>query len=286
MERYRARETTGFVSCVGLDPNPDLLPHQFKMYSEQFGASAPIQAFLTNIVDATHTRVGTFKPNIAFYQTCPNMLRELIAYIRAVSEKAVAVIVDGKWGDIGSTNQQTADFAFNYLGADAITIHGWPGREAMLPFISRPDKGVFVVCRTSNPGANEFQSRIDQATGLPLFALMAERVAHSWNILGNCGLVVGGTCPIEDIQIVRRIIGPGMPILMPGFGKQGGDVATALQIGLDEFGCGVLPANSRAIIHAATADATYQEAAVRALVEFNAAIALSRAKNKPSESRV
>src|SRR6185312_4035482 len=158
------------------------------------------------------------------------------------------VIYDAKFGDIGNTNDQYAEEAFEWLKADAVTVHYAMGRQAMLPFLERKDKGIFVLCRTSNDGSEEFQDIIvDVGTGpMPLFLYVVHRVQHFWNYNGNCGLVVGATY-LGDLMEVRRKA-PAIPILIPGIGDQGGDLRNALLCGATKQKNGILPTASRSIM--------------------------------------
>jgi orotidine-5'-phosphate decarboxylase len=183
----------------------------------------------------------------------------------------VPVILDVKLADIGNTNEGYAREAFDYYKADAMTVHPYLGKEALQPFLDRKDKGIFVLCRTSNPGAGEFQDRfvnltpaeIDEwglmpGTRLPLYQLVAYRVSREWNTNDNCGLVVGATYP-EELRQVRGIVGD-MPLLIPGIGAQGGDVEATVNAGRDSHGHGMIINSSRSIIFA-SAGPNYTEAA-------------------------
>lgn len=268
MDLWRAREAEGRIACVGLDPDPFKLPENMKRKEPSNGLVQGLLAqFLQDIVDATHDIAGTYKANSAFFLMFPEVLRDLVRYIHARAPH-VPVIVDGKWADIGNTNEQIAGFAYDYLEADAVTVHAWHGHEAMEPFLQRAHKGVFVVCRTSNPGSAEFQRELTCESEY-LFQYVASQVRrYYWNDKNNCGLVVGGTCTSEDITAVRVSAGEDMPLLMPGFGRQGGDLNAALAAGINSTGGGVLPVSARAIIHASSGE-NYARAARDALITFN-----------------
>ena len=201
------------------------------------------------IVRQTRDLVCAYKPNAAFFEALgPDGAWALGRVIEEIRDLApdVPIIYDAKRGDIGSTNQGYAHDAFDRLGADAITVHPYLGQEALRPFLDRAEKGIIVLCRTSNPGGGEFQ---DLAVGgTPLYRVVAEHVAASWNRRDNCAVVVGATYPDELLE-VRRIVGD-MPILIPGIGAQGGDVARTVVAGRDSRGRGMIINSGRAILFA------------------------------------
>src|SRR5262245_38835859 len=211
-ERLRRRwQEARTLLCVGLDGEIERMPEQFRrglVLGETNGQSVDererrIEAALTEyhiaIVEATADLVCAYKPNIAFYeQHGPAGLRALIAIIAYIQKKypEIPVLLDAKRGDIGSTSQAYARALFDIYGADAVTAQPYLGYDALEPFLSRADRGVFVLCRTSNPGARELQDLSVRAAGgeaEPLYVSVARRVAHEWNAQGNCGLVVGAT---------------------------------------------------------------------------------------------
>lgn len=200
-----------------------------------------------SIIDQTFDLVCCYKPNSAFYEGAGvsglESLKKTIDYIHQ-KDPEILVILDSKRGDIGNTNEEYAQSAFDDLGADAITVHPYLGKEALQPFLNRIDKGIFVLVRTSNPGAGEFQDL--EVEGKPLYLVVAEHVKQ-WNSNGNCGVVVGATYP-EELKAVREIVGD-MPILIPGVGAQGGDVAQ-LKAGLNSNKQGIIVSSSRGIIFA------------------------------------
>jgi len=215
--------------------------------------SAAITMFNKAIVGETRDFACAYKPNFAFYMAHGSdglkALYQTIACIRIVAP-TVPVILDGKFGDIGNTNAGYVKLAFEYLGADAVTVSPYLGGEALQPFLDCKDKGIFVLCRTSNPGAGEFQdarSRFD-ACYRSLFQHVAYQVAKSWNKNGNCGLVVGATYP-DELREIRELAGD-MPILIPGVGAQGGDVEKTVKAGKDSRGKGMIINSSRGIIFA------------------------------------
>ena len=172
-------------------------------------------------------------------------MQRLIAHIHD-EHPDIPVILDAKRGDIGSTAQHYASEAFERYGADAVTLNPYLGRDSIQPFLDRADKGVILLCRTSNPGGADFQAL--DCGGRPLYQHVAETVARGWNENGNCALVTGATWP-EELGEVRAIVGD-MPLLVPGIGAQGGDLEAVLQHGLTLAGDGLLISSSRAILYA------------------------------------
>jgi len=217
--------------------------------------------FNHEVVKTTKDLVCAYKPNIAFYEAHGSKglaaLQQTIKDIHALAPD-VPVILDAKRGDIRNTNVGYAQMAFGFLGADAITVHPYLGAEALQPFLARAEKGVIVLCRTSNPGAGEFQDL--SVNGEPLYRFVARRVASEWNKNGNCGLVVGATYP-DELREVREIA-PDMPILIPGIGAQGGDVEKTVSAGKDSRGQGMIVNSSHSIIFASKG-ADFAEAARR-----------------------
>ena len=227
--------------CVGLDPEPSRFPAALREDPDA------IFAFCRAIVDATADLVCCFKPQIAHFaaQRAEDALQRLIAHIHAV-HPGIPVILDAKRGDIGSTAQHYAAEAFDRYRADAVTANPYLGRDAVQPFLDRADKGVIVLCRTSNPGARDLQDL--DVGGKPLYQHVAQLVAREWNGNGNCALVVGATYPAE-LAAVRALVGE-MPILVPGVGAQGGDVAAVIRNGINAHGAGLIISSSRAILYA------------------------------------
>jgi orotidine-5'-phosphate decarboxylase len=224
--------------------------------------------FNRGIVEATAEPACAYKPNAAFYEALGEdgfrALEETIAAIRAAAPGA-AVILDAKRGDIGSTNAGYVAAAFDRLGADAVTVHPYLGGEALAPFLERADKLVFVLARTSNPGAGELQD-LEDRDGVPLYRHVARAVAGGWNAAGNCGLVVGATYP-EELRAIREDVPATMPILVPGVGVQGGDVAAVVAANRAAGSEAFLIAASRSIVYASAGEdfAAAAAAAARAL---------------------
>lgn len=208
-------------------------------------------AFHKAIVDATHDLVCAYKPNSAFYEARGaqgiEQLKATCTYIQKTYPE-VPIILDAKRGDIRSTNEEYARYAFDYINADAITLHPYLGREALQPFLDRKDKGCIILCKTSNPGAGEVQDvRVE---GRPLYQMIAEKVANEWNTQGNCMLVVGASYP-NELSIVRRIAGD-MTFLVPGIGMQGGDIEKTVKAGINSKGAGMIINASRSVIFASS----------------------------------
>jgi orotidine-5'-phosphate decarboxylase len=213
-------EAVDSVVSVGLDPDPDRLP-------SFLGAELPRWAFNRRIIDATHEHAACYKPNVAFYEDSDGWraLAETIAYAHG---KDVPVLLDAKRGDIGNTARRYATMLDDDgLGADAITVNPYMGRDSLEPFLSRTEKGVFVLCRTSNSGGADFQN-LDVGNGKPLYQYVAQRCAD-WNQHDNVGLVVGATAT-EELEAIRDLV--DVPFLVPGVGAQGGDAAAAVEYGL------------------------------------------------------
>jgi len=237
----RRAEAVGSLVCVGLDPEIERIP-------SRFGDEAlPLFAFNRWIIEQTHAYAAAYKPNMAFYEARGTQglteLEQTMEYLRSEHPEIVTVC-DAKRGDIGNTNRGYAVSIFDAMGFDAVTLHPYLGREALAPFLERQDKACIVLCRTSNPGAGEFQDL--QVDGRPLWETVAMRVSGEWNAAGNCMLVVGATYPEEMRRI--RAIAPEMTLLVPGVGAQGGDVAAVVSAGLDARGKGLLISSSRGIV--------------------------------------
>ena len=252
--------------CVGLDPDPARFPAHLQ------GRPHAILEFCTQIVDATADLVCCFKPQIAYFaaRRAEDQLEALIEHIHA-RHPGIPVVLDAKRGDIGSTAEQYAVEAFERFKADAITVNPYMGRDSVDPYLAYPDKGVILLCRTSNPGGSDLQFL--DVGGLRLYEHVARLVAEEWNASGNCGLVVGATFPAE-IARVRALIGD-MPLLVPGIGAQGGDIAATLAAGLSTHGAGLMINSSRAILYAGQ-DENFAAAARQAALDTRDAINAQR----------
>jgi orotidine-5'-phosphate decarboxylase len=232
--------------CVGLDSNPATLPTHLADQPE------PILAFNKTIIDATADLVCAFKPNSAFYEGAGAdgiaQLQKTCQYILKTYPN-VPVILDAKRADIGSTNEGYVQFAFEYLSVDAITLQPYLGREALEPFLARVDKGLIILCHTTNPGAGELQDL--QLGAEKLYQTVARKVRDEWNKNDNCLLVAGAAYP-EELADIRRIVGDNMWFLVPGIGAQGGDVEATVKAGLNSDGDGLIINSSRDIIFASS----------------------------------
>ncbi|WP_109127306.1 orotidine-5'-phosphate decarboxylase [Dyella sp. C11] len=227
--------------CVGLDPEPAKFPAHLKSHKDA------VFEFCRDIVDATADVVCAYKPQIAHFAAlrADEALERLIAHIHE-KHPGVPVILDAKRGDIGSTAQHYVSEAFDRYKADAVTLNPYMGRDSAQPFLERADKGVILLCRTSNPGGADFQAL--DCGGEPLYLRVAETIARQWNANGNCALVTGATWP-EELGKVRAVVGD-MPLLVPGIGAQGGDVEAVLKHGRSSDNTGLMISSSRAILYA------------------------------------
>lgn len=235
-----ASDATRSLVCVGLDPDPALMPVQ------------DVFEFNRAIVDATAGVACAFKPNLAFYEAMGRLgldaLERTIAHVRQVAGHAV-IIGDAKRGDIGPSGRAYARAMFEVWGFDAVTVNAWGGRDTVEPFLEYESRGVFVWCRGSNPGSADFQDLniVGDGEEMPLYLSVA-RSSAEWNAKGNVGLVVGATVP-EQLATVRRLC-PSMPLLIPGVGAQGGELEAAVKAGVDRSGRLALVNSSRGIIYA------------------------------------
>ncbi len=233
--------------CVGLDSDVARLRQDFGE-AKQF-------LFNKTIIEATHDLVCSYKLNTALYESIGHegikALKDTCDYlIKKYPE--IPIIIDAKRADIGNTNNGYVQFVFTYLGADAVTVHPYLGEEAIRPFLQCKDKGIIILCRTSNPGAGEFQDLYLSDGRLQdrklLYQIIAENVVNKWNANKNCLLVVGATYP-DELREVRKIVGD-MTILVPGIGAQGGDLEATLKAGLNSKKQGLMINSSRGIIFA------------------------------------
>jgi orotidine-5'-phosphate decarboxylase len=237
--------------CVGLDPELERFPAQLS------GHASPIFQFNRAIIDATADLVCAYKPQFAHYAAyeAEDQLERTIEYIHQ-HHPGIPVILDAKRGDVGNTASRYAIEAFERYGADAVTVNPYLGTDSLEPFLAYEDRGVIVLCRTSNPGAGDLQD-LDTG-GHKLFEVVAQLAATRWNSRGNCALVVGATYP-KELARVRALTGD-MPFLVPGVGAQGGDVEAVIRNGQTAAGDGLMVSSSRAILYAASDD-TWIEAA-------------------------
>ncbi len=241
--------------CVGLDPDPELMPENTGIFE-----------FNKAIIDSTHDLVCAYKPNIAFYEALGNEGLDALKRTRDYIPDNIPVIVDAKRGDIGNTAKAYAKALFDTLNFDASTVNPYLGFDSIEPFIEYHDKGVFILCRTSNAGAVDFQALYCEVENdhRPLFEIVA-RKAGQWNTHGNIGLVVGATYP-EELRLIRQIQ-PDMPFLIPGIGAQGGDLALTVRYGVDAQGEKAIINSSRQILYASRGK-DFAEAARQAASEL------------------
>jgi uridine monophosphate synthetase len=242
---HQAVTRTDSLLCVGLDPETHRVPERFH------GAADPLLAWNLAIIDGTHTFACAYKPNIAFYEALGRRGFDLLQATLAAVPPETPIILDAKRGDIGSTAEAYAETVYEIWRADAVTVSPYLGGDSLEPFLRRPDKGIFVLCHTSNPGAGELQelrvTAADGQRGRPLYQVVAEQ-ARAWATRGNVGLVVGATYP-EPLRIVRSIA-PELWVLAPGVGAQGGDLEATLAAGLTSAGDGLLISVSRSLAQA------------------------------------
>jgi len=252
--------------CVGLDPELERFPSALAQHA------SPIFQFNRAIIDATADLVCAYKPQFAHYAAyeAEDQLERTIEYIHR-NHPGVPVILDSKRGDVGNTAERYAIEAFERYGADAVTVNPYLGRDALEPFLRHEDKGVIVLCRTSNPGARDLQDL--DVGGRKLYHRVAELAARQWNSRGNCLLVVGATYP-RELAEVREITG-NMPFLVPGVGAQGGDVDQAVRSGQTSDGTGLIISSSRSILYASSGE-DFAAAARKATMTLREQINLSR----------
>jgi orotidine-5'-phosphate decarboxylase len=253
-----AQKKNQSLVCVGLDPELSKFPKPLQNHPDA------LFEFHKAIVDATADLVCCYKPQIAHFAAL-NAEESLLRSISYIHENypGIPVILDAKRGDIGSTAERYAIEAFGRYQADAVTLNPYLGRDSIQPFLDRKDKGVILLCRTSNQGAGDFQDLI--CDGKPLYQHVARKVAEQWNSHHNCMLVVGATWPAQLAE-VRAIVGD-MPLLVPGVGAQGGDVEAMVKHGKTRDGDGLVISSSRAILYA-SAEEDFADAARKAALNL------------------
>jgi len=255
--------------CVGLDPDLARLP--LDMQARPDG----ILAFCRAIVDATADLVCAFKPQIAYFAAhqAEDQLQALIAHIHT-HHPGIPVVLDAKRGDIGSTAERYAREAFERYRADAVTLSPYMGTDSIEPWLQWPDRGVILLCRTSNSGGADLQS-LEVAPGERLYERVARLAAQRWNPHGQTGLVVGATVP-DELSRVRALVGD-MPLLVPGIGAQGGDIEATVMAGCRADGLGMMVNSSRAILYASKGE-DFAEAARQAARDTRDALRLAVAR--------
>lgn len=258
LARLQSRwQSANSLLCVGLDPDPSRFAPKLR------GHDDAITQFCCEIVDATAPYACAFKPQIAYFASdrAEAQLEAVLAHIRH-KHPQIPVILDAKRGDIGSTAEHYAREAFERYQADAVTLSPFMGHDTVEPFLAYEGRGCFLLCRTSNPGGNDLQMlKVDNEH---LYERIARLAAGPWNhngAPGRIGLVVGATYPAELARV--RQLAPELPLLVPGIGAQGGDVAATVKSGLTADGTGLLINSSRAILYAGKDD-NYAQAAAEA----------------------
>ncbi len=253
----------GRFVCVGLDSELEKIPSAAQQRNSDgtLVIKETIVAFNRAIIEATSDLVCAYKPNTAFYEAHGlagiAALEETMQLLHTIAPN-VPIILDAKRGDIGNTNNGYIASAFDRLKADAITLHPYMGQKSLQPFLNRAEKGIILLCRTSNEGAEEFQNL--SVDGEELYKKVARHVSTHWNQNNNCGLVVGATCP-DELREVRQIVDT-MPLLIPGVGAQGGSVEETVKAAQDRNGAGMIINSSRGIIFASK-EKDFAEAARR-----------------------
>ena len=255
--------------CVGLDPDPARFPARYG------GDASKIYDFCAAIVDSVADLVVAFKPQIAYFHAhrAEAQLEALIQHMHRTAP-GVPVILDAKRGDIGSTAEQYALEAFERYGADAVTLSPFMGFDSVAPYLKHHAKGAFLLCRTSNPGGDDFQNqRLADVDGQPLLYEHIARLAQGpWNLNGQLGLVVGATYPAEIERV--RALAPTLPLLIPGVGAQGGDAAATVRAG-HRAGGPIVVNSSRAILYASSGNdfaAAARQVALQTRAELQAAL--------------
>lgn len=251
----QAWKRTGSQLVVGLDPAPGRFPPELAQRDDA------LYAFCRAIIDATAPYACAFKPQVAYFaaQRAEDQLEAVCTYLRQ-AWPALPIILDAKRGDIGATAEQYAREAFERYQADAVTVNPYMGHDSVLPYLAWRDRGIIVLCRTSNPGGSDLQF-LCTADGTPLYLHVAVQVADHWDRDGQCALVVGATFP-EEIARVRARVG-NMPLLIPGIGAQGGDLEATVRAGRTADGLGMMINSSRAILYASEGE-DWQAAAAQA----------------------
>lgn len=252
-----ALTASGRHVCIGLDTDMRRIP---AIVAPDRSPADRVVGFNSAIIDVTSEVASAYKPNIAFYESLGaegfDALARTIKEVRSLAP-GIPVIVDAKRGDIGSTNAGYVRAIFDELGADAVTVHPYFGGEALGPFLERREALIFVLARTSNPGAREFQDL--ECEGLPLYRHVARTVARDWNAHHNCGLVVGATYPVE-LSEIRKDISTSLPILIPGIGAQGGDLEAVIGAEVRAGSSSFLINAARSVLYA-SGESNFAEAA-------------------------
>jgi len=270
-ELQRVQQTNRSMICLGLDLDPRKMP-------AEFGANLKgMFEYAKRIIEATSDQVCAYKPNMAFYESHGPEGLSLLKLIRERIPENIPVILDGKRNDIGNTAMQYAHALFDVFRADWITVNPYMGHDSLRPFIERKEKGVFVLCLTSNPGAKDFQ--LLPVDGRPLYQHVVEKVNY-WNKDRNCGLVVGATHP-DQLREIRDLAGD-MPILIPGVGAQGGSLEESVLAGTDHFRKPALINVSRSVLYASEGP-DFAQRARQELMTLNATVTRLRSGERTQE---
>ena len=256
----KASQINNSLLCIGLDPDPSLMPIK------------DVFNFNKAIIDATGDLVCAYKPNLAFYEALGthgiDILVKTVAYIHD-NIPQILVLADAKRCDVDHTNVFYAKAIFDFMKFDGITVNPYLGRKSLEPFLSYGDKGVFVLCRTSNEGGDEFQNLCVKSGQLKLYQKIAKNTSL-WNEKNNVALVVGATC-IEELKSIRELC-PDIPILIPGVGAQGGDLEMAVKFGVDIYGRNALINSSRGIIYASRDKSGFAQSARQSALKLRDSI--------------
>lgn len=257
--------------CLGLDLDPKRMP------SSHSSTVKGMFDFAHKVIDATSDLVCAYKPNLAFYES---LGAEGISLLKLITERIpehIPIILDGKRGDIGNTASHYATFLFEKLRGDWVTLNPYMGYDSMRPFLEHKDKGVFILCLTSNSGSKDFQML--EVDGVPLYRVVAEKVNY-WNKEHNCGLVVGATHP-EQLDDIRQAAGE-MPLLIPGVGAQGGALEKAVMSGTDSFRKLAVINVSRSVLYASN-DQDFAQRARQELEKLNKIVNEIREGNRDED---
>ena len=266
-----AARTNDSLLCVGLDPVRARFPAPLR---DEPDVARAIVSFNACVIAATSDLVCAYKPNLGFYLAYGAAGVVALEETRRLIPAHIPIILDAKIGDIGSTAEAYATGYFDVWGFDAVTVNPYLGEDSLAPFLTRRERGVIVVCKTSNPGSADLQNLTLDVNGgrQPLYLTVADRIAawaEHWP--ATLGLVVGATYPAELAEVRRRC--PDAPILLPGIGAQGGDLEASLRAGLDSQGLGLVVSSSRSIIYADNDSGAHWTATVRAAaLQFREAI--------------
>ncbi len=242
--------------CIGLDIDKEKMPKY--LFSDK---KNPYLEFNEKIINSTKNLVCSYKINMAFYETLGLKGYKILEKTIELIPKEIPIILDGKRNDIGNTAKKYAKSIFEELSVDSTTVNPYLGIDGVKPFLEYRDKLSFILCRTSNPSAKDFQDLIVGKKNL--YTLVAEKIKQWDNEFGNCGAVVGATYPGE-LKEIRRILGDSIPLLLPGIGAQGGDVEKTVKYGTNSKGLNAIINSSRGIIYAGNEEDFYEKSREKA----------------------